>query len=652
MALVDPASLPNVLDAAIVSALGDRLADVANTVTTAFSDAHTRWGGLRGVFDVRGAEGVHLMLDRPLEGANEFAGALQQARNALWDAASLTLPDLKARREELAARITTVNADWDAAEQAYSAADSAYWSQWRADRDSSETTQARTERAAADGARTEAAGAGDALLDDIARFRADVESAEELIASQLTQISGGTEVLGAWGEPVRVAQTFWGFVDAPYPGAPASIAGTQSLAQHLADALSDSVAARIGWLGSADDDAVRAWMASHPDFASAVGFVDPERAARLWSDLAGESEPGAARNGVPADWIAGPLAQLFALAPLAIANLNGAPASQRDVFAREGLTQLLDDDALPDDARDKLTSIVRLLESDSDARLLSVFLDADGSPRASLAWGDVDTADQITTLSHGISTDLGGLTEWSSSALNLQGTLGAQLRDNGIAAGTATVLFMEWDSGDMFTVQAIDRPDAGAARFTQLLAGFAQTNPGAQRNVVLHSLGTTMGAQAIADNPGLVDNAWFFGSAGLSPEAGGALATQIADGTLAVHATHASADWVAPLGRTAAISQHPVDPRTLTGVQQFGADGGLVEGFGESGRQGEATEGHNAQESTEILYWGLDGWSTTPDGNPVPNFDSTSTGYLDPAAQSYLQLVVDLAEAARLVEVP
>ena len=37
------------------------------------------------------------------------------------------------------------------------------------------------------------------------------------------------------------------------------------------------------------------------------------------------------------------------------------------------------------------------------------------------------------------------------------------------------------------------------------------------------------------------------------------------EGPLTVHATHASQDWVAPLGRTGLLSDHPVDPRTVRG---------------------------------------------------------------------------------------
>ena len=215
MALVDASSVPQVLDASVVDGLANRLIEISNTVQTSFSGAQTRWHGLRDVFDVAGANGIYSVLDRPGNDVESFTTALLEARNALWDAASLTLPGLKTRRTELLERIGAVNADGDAAQEAYSAADAAYWREWRLDAESERTTWARGQRTEAQQAVTQAEEAGAALREDIERFRRDVEDAEDGIASVLNRVSGGTDVHGAWGEPVRVSQTFWGFIDSP-----------------------------------------------------------------------------------------------------------------------------------------------------------------------------------------------------------------------------------------------------------------------------------------------------------------------------------------------------------------------------------------------------------------------------------------------------
>jgi hypothetical protein len=648
---IDPSALPRVLDPAIVSTLCDELAYLGSTVWTSFDSASARWRALREVFDVHGAEGIHLVLDRPRDAAAEFAESLARAQAVLWEAAAVLLPELRSARASLAARIDLVNADVDAAEARYAAADAAYWSLRGGDAESEAADHAHACRVGAAATRTRSYDAAIVLRDEIERFRDRVETEEHLIASRLNAIVGGEQVLGAWGRPVRTSQSMWGVAGVPYPGAPPAASSRTTLAEHLQSVLSRAVISRIRWLAEADRRAVRDWIAAHPDFASAVGLVDPARAAGLWAMLAGASESLGGRAGRPGRWASGPLAQLFALAPLAVGNLNGVPAVQRNLFAREGLAQLLAGDRLDADARDKLMKLQDMVKHDPDVVLLSVFLDLDGAPRASIAWGDIDSAHQVTTLSHGIETDLGALGEWATSAKLVRRALADQMRHAADDSNAAIVLFLEWDSGGASTVHGTDRSDAGAARFAQLLAGFAQTNPAAQRNVVLHSLGTTMAAQAIADHPGLVDHAWFLGSAGITEKSADALARQIRSGQLVVHAAHASTDWVAPLGRVEALgSAHPVDPRTVAGVREMRADGGFVAEYGERGAMGVPVGGHNAQRSTDPLFWRVQDVVPTPRGTVAPVFDTESTGYLDDGAESFLRLVVGLADAAALVE--
>ena len=619
-------------------------------MTTATSSAHQRWGALSDVFDVAGAEGALAMLDGPLAGAAEFARSTLSARAVLSDAASDTLPALHARRDELAARIGAVNTDYESAADSVASASTQYWAAERDGPLSPAATTAGVARQAAQRVYANVLDDADTLRADVERFRRDLEAAEEDIADQLGRISGGMEVYGPGGAPVTVSQSSWGVVEAPYPGAPWAATVTVSLADRLRDTLSDAVADRIEWLSTADASKAADWMTGHPDFASAVGFVDPDRAPRLWEGLVAGSTPGAGSDDDA--WVDGGLAQLLALAPLVIGNLNGIPATQKNTFNQAGLQQILADDDLDDETREKLETLLRLWER-GEVSLLSLFLDTDGQPRASIAYGDVDSADQVTTVSHGIKADMGSLQGWAGSARAVREALNWELGLRASSATTAVVLFLEWDSGDELTVQGAQRPDAGAARLAQLMLGFERMNPGVQQNLALHSLGTTMGAQAMADHPGLVDNAWFFGSAGVTEEARGAVAGQIADHALSVRAAHASHDWIAPIGRLEGASEHPVDPRDIPGVTSFSAEGGFVAGYGAgTGEYGKPTEGHNAQNSSEMLFWGIDEWVSIPGGFPVPVYDTDSTGYLDPSSQSFKQTVIDLADGAETVGEP
>ena len=614
------AHLPEVIDAATVEALAQRLIAVGNTAIAAMDEARDRWWYLGEVFHVSGAESAPYMLDHAVVDSRAWALALSAAATSLMQTASWELPALKTRRDELARRIAEVNT---------------------------------RHRGAGEDDAPDVAEATEDLESDIRRFRRDVEDTEEQLAQALDRVTGGTDVRGADGRDVSVSNTYWGAA----VGSSAGMWGTGptivGLSDRLERALGDAAAARIRWLATAPAADIRSWLADHPDFASAVGFVDPTVAARLFEGLAADSTAGAPDGyGLPT-WASGPLAHLLAFAPAAIGNLNGVRIADRQPFTLATLRQLLADPSLGDEQYEQLLALSALVDpaltgtGGQQAVLLSVFVDSDGSPRASIAYGDVDTADQITAITHGIATDLGSLGDWSDSASALQNDLRTQLAAQGASAQTAIVVYLEWDSGNAGNVWNVERPAAGAERLAQLLGGFRSSSPEVQLNVGAHSLGTTMTAELVAANPGLVDNVWLFGSAGVDEPAAAQLREQIAAGTLTVHATHASDDWVAPIGRWP-VSEHPVDPRTIPGVVEFPADGGYVSGYG-SGEYGERVEGHNSQRSTEWYYL-IDGWESDLWGNLVPIMDDESIGYLDPRSQSYKEFVVDLkaaAEAAR-----
>ncbi|MFJ2367748.1 alpha/beta hydrolase [Microbacterium sp. NPDC087665] len=644
MSAVNPSSVPHVLDAAVVEGLGEDIVTSATLLETTMVSAVDRWQHLPEVFDVAGAEGAVAMLDPSRGAASEFVTAMIEARRVLTDAAMNTLPVLKRRREELLERIITVNKQHADAISAASEADSAYWTAFRDDPDSDETSATADERTSAADAEDAANTAVTNLKRDIEKLRSDIEAEEEWIAGELGRISGGDVVRGAWGDEVRVSQTYWGEAESVYPGGPTVTSG---LAEHLRQSLSDAAASRITWLSTASETEVEEWLAAHPDFASGVGFVDPQRASYLFENLEDQSTRGA--DGA---WTTGPLAALFALAPFAIGNLNGIPAVMKNEFNRETLNDLLAGD-LTETQRTQLERLRDLLAKgqenpDPPLSLLSLFLETDdGSPRASVGFGDVDTADQITTVTHGIETDMGNLGEWSDSAISTKSSLDKELADQGIVGSTAMVLFMEWDSGGTGNVWNIERPDSGAERAAQLLRGFQTINPAAQLNLELHSLGTTAGTQMIVDNPGLVDNVWLYGSAGLTEQTAADLKNLINDKLITVHATHASDDFIAPIGRWP-VSEHPVDPRTIAGVETFSSDGGFVSGYGSGdGEHGERTEGHNSQASTEWYYL-IDGFEVTPTGDAIPVMDDEAVGYLDPRSQSFKQTVMDLAAALDL----
>lgn len=626
--------LPTVLDQSALIALADRVEAAASMLDAGMADAADRWARLPEVFDVAGADGAYALLSRPRMAAQGFKSVIEQAAMQMRETALNVLPPLRARRDSLAERIDAVGrrlataiAGAEAAELAYAAAGGDGATSEAAAEASRARTPAWNARAAAESA------VGD-VEHEITRLRRDIEDAENDLASILRRLSGGDEVGSPWGGNVGISQDHWGASSSSYPGGSTTAIG---LVDRLTASLSDASARRISWMGQADRDDVRAWVDGHPDFAAAVGMVDPERAHHLWKQL----EPTS-------------VGQLFSVAPFAIGNLNGIAASTRDRFNRESLRQMLADDDLRDDYRGQLERLEEELDKPGDVKLLSLFAETvDGSPRASIGWGDLDGADQITTLTHGIGEDLAMLEDWSGSASAMQEGVAAELRARDSSATTATVLFMEWDSGWIPEVEHIERPDNGAVRLSHLLNGFRANSPDAQLDLALHSLGTTMGTQMIADHPGLVRNAWLYGSAGINGQTAHELERQMAEGTLVVHATYAQGDGVfhgdriAPVGR---MGEHPVDPADIPLVRNFSSEGGLVgdPGCGEPviTARGAATDGHNSQRS-DLPYYRMNPLQMfiDPGGALLNPWRPPAVGYLDPASQSFKQSVVGIADS-------
>ena len=553
---LDPTTLPEVIDPAVPSNLAGELTTIAADAGGSLERARECWTRLSEVFFVDGAEGLPFMLNGLAADASDFACALTTAQGVLSEAAATTLPELQRRRDELAARMTPVSEAMDRARkrlQAASGVGCTSVSEYPVDE---EKTQALREY-------TAALHEYEAVEEEVRRFTDDVEAAEELLGSQLTQISGGDEVHGKDRRSLHSAQSFWGFADPAAPGSPRT---THGLADHLSRTLSAATERRVRWLSQAETNEAKAWLGDHPDFASAVGLIDPRRAAQLFDELASTSSADA--DGT---WQSGPLSRLLVSSPLAIANLNGI-ALQRDAFARAGLAQLQSDDSLTPAAEEALNAVSGILQRDPRTMLLSLHLDLDGSLRTTMSVGNPDAAVQTTTLSHGIATDTRNLEQWLKGASTLQSHLGLELESRGVRGDTSMVMFFEWDSGDWTTVQRMERPAAGATRLAALIEGFRVANPGSQQNLVLHSLGTTMGVDAVARHKGLVDNMWLLGSAGVTSHDGRALTEQLSAGQVTVHASSAPADGIAPLGRIPELSQHDVDPRSLAGVDVFASD--------------------------------------------------------------------------------
>jgi hypothetical protein len=516
-----------VVPPANVEHLDSLLSSAQSKLDTAMGEAHKHWLTLPDVLQVVGADGMNYLLDPSSRAVQEWGSALASARTALSEAVTNTLPALVTRRTRLLERIVEANRQSSDADGAVVLADAQYWSAYGCDPESSSTISARATRTSALHSQEQAREVEAQLEMDIETFRRDVEAEEETLAATLTGISGGDEVLGAWGDEVRVSQTFWGFAEQAYPGAPRA---TVDLMEHLRDSVEQATVTRINKLSVTDPTAARDWLDAHPEFAATVGLIDPAVAARLWQGMASESTRAPADGGGER-WATGPLAQLFDIAPFTIGNLNGVLAKHRDEFNRETLRQTLDDPEATEDQRAAAEQTQKALDRALNAspegtvvQLVAFEVPADGGERdmrAAISVGDLDTAQYVGVMLPGMD---------SSVAVSIRGLVGnaINMQDAHVrlddAAATATVVWMGFESPGANPVSSEflardDLAQEGAPPLVRFLRGVDAMNPSAETTIHAYSYSTRLATYALSAGPyggGVVDHLVLYGSPGVA----------------------------------------------------------------------------------------------------------------------------------------
>lgn len=218
--------------------------------------------------------------------------------------------------------------------------------------------------------------------------------------------------------------------------------------------------------------------------------------------------------------------------------------------------------------------------------------------KAAVAIGDLDQADSITYLTHGIDTNaqesLEGHMDATISLYNQE----TQIFDQNNQKGKkhAAVAWMNYEApegpsdGDL-SVLDNDKAIAGGHRYAQDLDTL-NTLRGEQNirlNNVSHSYGTDTTFAGMAEMQTQVDSAVFLGSAGLPQD----LVEAVNEGQqpLAVTPrdiayTHASEDMIAPLGYAKWWKKE--NPSALEGATEISSEGG----YGRSGQYFQDTDGH------------------------------------------------------------
>lgn len=273
------------------------------------------------------------------------------------------------------------------------------------------------------------------------------------------------------------------------------------------------------------------------------------------------------------------------------ANLDGLPASKRDIASRgvlaeavenpEDMYQLMgfsgrqglegfkkDVDALKE-AVAKADDRARYLpggDGDRKAQLVGLGMH-DGAVVAAISLGDLDTASNVTVNVPGMSSNVGEMDTAITAAQQLVRAAAKENPDDSYAV----VSWMGYNSPNPAEVASPARAVSGAAELASFLDGLHDSRaegPADSVTVMAHSYGSTTTSEALLLTQHRVDSFISYGSVGLTNKAP-------VDELNAeeVYATQAAGDGLAPVGLALGLGTR-TNPTILDGVQVFSSEAG------------------------------------------------------------------------------
>ncbi|MGO4534530.1 alpha/beta hydrolase [Leifsonia sp. 2MCAF36] len=340
--------------------------------------------------------------------------------------------------------------------------------------------------------------------------------------------------------------------------------------------------------------------------------------------------------------------------PLSVGNLNGIPYKLRDSLNRRALLVRIKKvrdrlRSFPEDEAAKTSlsayqAITKALKPTKPRRML-IELTGDVMPLAAISVGNLDTARQATWLVPGMGTYSTDMPLWSLAAQNLydaQGSVGAPKRRTVVA----WMGYVPPPPPPSIEASRGDYAEQGAPHLIRDLEGFRAARSAdigdIRVNVVAHSYGTTVTADALANEPLDIDSVVMLGSAGIENTVGSAGALHARE----VYAAESTKDPQAVLGRFSRF-----DPRSPA----FGAAVFSVEGDQEhslTGVTGHAPILHSAwNDDVSSSLW----QKITDISERIDRFleHKAAFGYLDRGTESLANTAsATTAHPTRAVSVP
>ncbi|PPH24698.1 hypothetical protein C5D47_01575 [Rathayibacter toxicus] len=315
---------------------------------------------------------------------------------------------------------------------------------------------------------------------------------------------------------------------------------------------------------------------------------------------------------------------------LKLANLNGLPATLRDVASRSVLSTAVGTPTTPadalsvyralgltngslsfDDFKEQVKGLADGLRTAEEkakdflgdktekvVQLVGFGVD-DGGLVAAVSLGNLDTADNVTVNVPGMDTTL------KSTAGNVQAAndlLNAAYAVNK-KASSAVVAWLGYRAPGFLEVGAGERSTSGGIRLASFIDGVYDSRRDAapkEFTVAAHSYGSPTVADALRSTRHRISNFISYGSAGF--ESHETPATLHVDH---VFATEANADFIADIGRLAS-GRSRTDPRAISGVTTFSSEAGdgtkAVTGHDMSPDESGGDVGYLSPDSTSLQH--------------------------------------------------
>ncbi|WP_083710383.1 alpha/beta hydrolase [Microbacterium sp. RU33B] len=416
----------------------------------------------------------------------------------------------------------------------------------------------------------------------------------ELVRSQNTASDAASRLSAATADAAAARDEYdtaaWASA-AAFTAAADALRGAGAVPDGLGAALVALASGREG--ATTSDELLRLLKTLTPEQLAALAAENPSILQSLWDDPPAPDQVARWWNALDVE----EQTALVALAPAILGNLAGLPYGIRDRANRAVLraaTASYDD--LTDAQKravDQMNALRRRAGIDDVPFQITALHLGARPPLGAFAYGDLDSADNVTWAAPGMDNDFDNReSSWGRATLNLYE------EQRRLGAGAAVVGWMGYDTPDMVSVLGEGLARAGAARFAVEIDGTHAVRAGSASGmphiaVVAHSYGTTMAADALILTTHPVDSFTMVGSAGIDQ----GWVAELSDlnvarvhGIPAVYTTSATLDDLAPYGAYLAGRENPnptqADVRgwDIRGAWSFSSDGQA--GFGPAAGHG------------------------------------------------------------------